>query len=36
MTKEEITLRSPQAILKEIKALDKDSSEILESIRKMI
>ncbi len=34
--KEEAALRSPQAILEEIEVLDKDSAEILESIRKII
>jgi type I restriction enzyme M protein len=34
--KEEITLRSPQAILEEIKALDEESVEILNAILKLI
>lgn len=34
--KEESPLRTPKAILKEMKALDKESAEILESIRELI
>jgi len=34
--KEEITLRQPQAILEEMKALDEESAEILESIKSLI
>jgi type I restriction enzyme M protein len=34
--KEEAALRQPQAILEEIKALDEDSAEILESIKQLI
>jgi len=34
--KEEVALRSPQAILKEIKMLDKESAEILHSISELI
>ncbi len=34
--KEEVTLRQPQVILEEMKALDEESAEILESIRNLI
>jgi type I restriction enzyme M protein len=34
--KEEVTLRPPHAILEEMKALDEESAEILESILKLI
>ncbi|WP_436416028.1 hypothetical protein [Petrimonas sp.] len=34
--KEEVTLRQPQAILEEMKALDEESAEILNSILELI
>jgi type I restriction enzyme M protein len=34
--KEEVSLRSPQTILKEIQTLDKESAEILNAIKELI